>query len=139
MTEAVTSCPLSMMSPTGSSAAAHVASPDPVQEHQLGPESLCLAAGEAGELGAADPVGEAEEVFDAGCVGRLAAGDVAIEDRGFEAVGGGVDRCGKPRRAAADDDEVVVVVPRRVAVAPRVGDRLDRRIGIRLVSVDHDQ
>ena len=119
--------------------AVHAASPDPVQEHQLGPESLGLAPGEAGELGAADPVGEAEEVLDAGGVGGLAARHVAIEDGGLEAVGGGIDRCGQPRRAAADDDEVVVVVPWRVAMAPRVGDRLDRRVGIRLVSVDDDQ
>ena len=57
--------------------AVHAASPDAAQEHQLGAEPLGLAAGEAGELGAADPVGEAEEVLDARGVGRLAAGDVA--------------------------------------------------------------
>ena len=135
----MTSCPLSHDQPHRLVGAVHAASPDPVQEHQLGPEALGLAPGEAGQLGAADPVGEAEEVLDAGGVGGLAAWDVAIEDGGVETVGGRIDGGGQPRRAAADDDEVVVVAPRRVAMAPRVGDRLDRRVGVRLVAVDDDQ
>ena len=48
---------------------------------KLGAEALGLPPGEPRELGAADPVREAEEVLDQRGMRRLAAGDVALERR----------------------------------------------------------
>jgi len=59
-----------------------VTADDRAQQRQVGAESLRLAAGEAGELGAGDPTRKAEEVLDSRRVRGLAARDVALASPG---------------------------------------------------------
>ena len=75
-TGAVTSAP-----PATSSGSLRVVLPgdDAAQKHELRSEALGLAAGEPRELGAADPVGETEEVLDQRRVRRLPARHVTVE------------------------------------------------------------
>ena len=110
---------------------------DAAQEHQLGAEAFRLPTGQPRQLGAADPVREAEEVLDHRRVRGLAARHVAGRRRSStRPSGGGVDGGGEARRPGADDDEVVVLPLWRLASRPtqsaidstrRARERLARR------------
>ena len=80
--------------------------------------------GEAGQLGATDPVREAEEVLDHRSVGGLAAGNITVDDDGRESVRGGIDRGRQPRRPGADDRDVVAALARRLAPLMTAGGSL---------------
>src|SRR2546422_6501204 len=66
----------------------------------------------AGELGAADPGGEAEVVLDPAGRPCLAAERGALDDQRVESFGGAVDRGREARRAGADDQEVDLLARR---------------------------
>ena len=84
---------------------------NPQAGHLLGQnldaEALGLGDGAAGQVRAAEAVGEAQIVLDARRRARLAAGGLALDHHGVQALGRPVDGGGQPRRAAADDDQVV--------------------------------
>ena len=102
---------------------------DAAQHHELGAEALRLAAREPAQLGAADAVGEAEEVLDHRRVRGLAARHVLLDHEGGEPVRGGVDGGREPGGPAAHDREVVGRAPRRRADVPQLRDALHRRRG----------
>ncbi len=100
---------------------------DGPHQDELGAEALRLATGETGQLGAADPVHEAEEVLDQGGVRRLPAGHVVLDDQDVEPVRRRVDGGGQAGRPGADDDEVVVRLLRRAREIPAGGEPWNRR------------
>ena len=87
--------------------APHLQAGDVGRGQDLGPELGRLAAGPVGELGAADPVGEAEVVLDPGALAGLPAGGLPLDQDGAQPLGGGVHGRAQPGRAAADDHRVV--------------------------------
>ncbi len=104
----------------------------------LGAELGRLPPGPVGELGAGDPVGEAEVVLDPGALPGLPAGRRALHQHGPQPLGGPVHGRAEPGRAAADHDEVVEVGRRRRRQA-HVGGQLGR-LGLdqdRAVRGDH--
>ena len=116
-----------------------VSAGDGVADRQFGPEAFRLAPGEAGQLGAADALGEAEEVLDQGRVGRLPARQVLFQDQGREPVGSGVDRRREPGGAGADYHQVVVALRGGGADVPVREDALDGGSGDRLIAGEHDR
>ena len=58
------------------------------------------------ELGAGEARRKAEVVLDPRARARLTARGEALDHERAEALGGGVDRCGKPGRAAAQHHDV---------------------------------
>jgi len=101
----VTSAQLERELPVGS---ARAAARHATQHHELGAEALRLAACKPAQLGAPDPVGEAEEILDQRRVRRLPARHLLLDHDGGEAVRRGVDRRRQAGRPAADDREVVL-------------------------------
>jgi hypothetical protein len=114
-----------------------VAPHHPVQDQQLRAEALGLPACQSCQLGPADPVHEPEKVLDPRRVRGLAARHVFLGDRRGQAVRGAVHRRGEPGRTGADDQEVVVRMLRTRVDLPRVGQALDRGVGVDRVPVDH--
>ena len=113
------------------------AADDAAEQDQLGAEALRLATGQPCQLGAADALREAEEVLDQRGVRRLSARDVAVEDDGRQAVGGGVHGRRQTRGAGADDRQVVVVARRSGRDRPCGGKTRGGGAGVNGVTVDH--
>ena len=93
---------------------------------QLGAEAARLHRGAVGEVRAAQAPGEPEVVLDAAGLPGLAAGRLALDHHGAQALGGAVDGGGEPSRAAADDDQVVVLGGGLARDAQALGQLEDR-------------
>ena len=129
--------PPSSIEPTLAGASSSAAR-DAAQDHQLGAEALGLAAGQPGQLGAADPVRETRRSSrSARCA---TPGRPARRARGRASTARRTRRRPRrrARRAGADDRQVVVRASRRSMLPPRLGQRLDRG-GRAPVAVDHDR
>jgi len=111
---------------------------DPAHQLELGAELFRLPTGQPRELGAADPLGEAEKVLDPRRVRGLAPGYIPVADERRQAVGGRVDGGSEARRPGADDDEIVMGLLRRMPAVPGHHDLLDGRTGQRSLDVDED-
>src|SRR5437763_1072420 len=83
-----------------------------------------LGDGAAGELGAADPGGEAEVVLDPAGRPGLAAERGALDDERVEPFGGAVDRGGEACRAGAEDQEVDLLARRELEPDPESAQQL---------------
>ncbi len=112
---------------------------DLLDREQLGAEAARLVVRAAREVGAREPVGEAEVVLDPRGLAGLAAGRLALHEHGAQALRGAVHGGGEPGRAAADDDQVVEVElgVRRQAEAPGELER-GRRLEHRAVAQEDD-
>ncbi len=84
---------------------------DPLGE-ELGFQSLGLDKGAVGELGSADTLREAEVVLNPRARPSLAAYRLALDDKGRQTLGGGVDSGGETGWAGADDNYVVELLLR---------------------------
>ena len=82
---------------------------DLLHGQQLGAEAARLVVRAAREIGAGEPVREAEVVLDPRALPGLAARRGALDQHGAQALGGAVDGGGEAGRSAADDHEVVEV------------------------------
>jgi hypothetical protein len=60
-----------------------------------------------GEVGAAQPLGEAQVVLDGGALAGLPSRGLALDDDGAQALGGRVHGSGQAGRPAADDADIV--------------------------------
>ena len=89
---------------------------------ELGAEAARLVGRPAREVGAAEAHREAEVVLDPARLAGLAAGRVALDEHGAQALRRAVDGGGEARRAAADDDEVVVALRRLHLDAEALGE-----------------
>ncbi|BCB92006.1 hypothetical protein Psuf_093190 [Phytohabitans suffuscus] len=91
---------------------------------------------QAGQVLAADPLREAEVVFDAGALRGLAAEAGAVQQHGGEPLGRPVDGGGQPRRAGAHHDQVDRASVGPVGQAEHLGQRPGGRAPQRR-TVDH--
>ena len=93
---------------------------DVARQDHLGAEAGDLGDGALGEVGAAQALGEPQVVLDRRALSRLAAGGLALDDDGAQALGGRVHRGGQAGRPAADDAHVVqAAAGRRCAARAR--------------------
>ena len=104
-----------------------------LDRQQLGAEPSRLVDRAAGEVGAGQAAREAEVVLDPARHPRLAAGRLALDEDGLQALGRAVDRRGQSGGAAADDHEVVVL-GRRARRTRRGARRARARSGARAPS-----
>jgi hypothetical protein len=88
----------------------------------LGAEALGLGGRPPRQVGAADALGEAEVVLDAGAGAGLAAGRLLLDDHRAQAFGGAVDGGAEPGWTGADDDEVVKRLRRGRVQADLLGE-----------------
>jgi len=106
--------------PDDAGRAADLQRDDVARGEHLGAELRRLPPRAVGELGAGHAVREAQVVLDARALPGLAAGGLALDEHGAQALRRAVHRGAEARRTAADDDEVV-------EVAHRIGGEPDRR------------
>ncbi len=76
-------------------------------QHHLGAEAGDLGDRPLRQIGAAQPLGEAEVVLDRRALAGLAAGRLALDHHGAQSLGRRVHRSGQSGRTAADDAHVV--------------------------------